>query len=333
MHLARFPRVRLAHLPTPLEPAPALGAELGLDLWIKRDDCTGLAGGGNKTRKLEFLLGAALDQGADTLITQGAVQSNHVRQTAAAAARFGLKCEVILEERTGSKAVDYLGNGNVLLDRLLGAKVSFVPGGTDMAAAMEAAAEAVRRSGGAPYVIPGGGSNATGALGYADCARELAAQADETGMPIGRVVTATGSAGTQAGLVAGLAVIGADIPVLGIGVRAPEAQQEASVRKLAHETAALLGHPERMRDELVVADCDYVGEGYGLIDQGVIAALALAARTEGLLLDPVYTGKAMKGLIALARRGDFAGETVVFLHTGGAQGLFGYASELEGRLG
>ncbi len=332
MHLARFPRARFAHLPTPLEPLPRLGAALGIDLWVKRDDCTGLAGGGNKTRKLEFLLGEALDQGADTLITQGAVQSNHVRQTVAAAARYGLKCEVILEERTGSKATDYMGSGNVLLDRLLGANPRFVPADTDMNAAMEETAAAVRQAGGTPYIIPGGGSNPVGALGYADCARELVVQADAQGLRIDRLITATGSAGTQAGLVAGMALISADIPILGIGVRAPRARQEENVFKLACQTADLLGQPGRVTREMVVADCDYVGAGYGLIDQAVIDALTLTARTEGLLLDPVYSGKAMKGLIALSKQGQFKGETVVFLHTGGAQGLFGYHSQLEPAL-
>lgn len=332
MHLARFARIRLAHLPTPLEPLPRLSEELGLDLWIKRDDCTGLAGGGNKTRKLEFLLGAAFEQDADTLVTQGAVQSNHVRQTAAAAAAHGLACEIILEERTGSKAADYVGNGNVLLDRLFGANLRTVPGGTDMVAELEKTADEVRARGGKPYVIPGGGSNPIGALGYVDCAREIVVQADEMDLEVHRIVTATGSAGTHAGLVAGLAVMGADIPVLGIGVRAPKDRQEANVFKLAEETAALLGQPGRVTREMVVADCDYVGEGYGLIDQGVIDALTLAARLDGIVLDPVYSGKAMKGLIALARAGQFKGETVVFLHTGGAQGLFGYQTEIEGAL-
>lgn len=332
MHLARFARIRLAHLPTPLEPLPRLSEELGLDLWIKRDDCTGLAGGGNKTRKLEFLLGAAFEQDADTLVTQGAVQSNHVRQTAAAAAAHGLACEIILEERTGSKATDYVGNGNVLLDRLFGATLRTVPGGTDMVAELEKTAAEVRARGGKPYVIPGGGSNPIGALGYVDCAREIVVQADEMDLEVHRIVTATGSAGTHAGLVAGLAVMGADIPVLGIGVRAPKDRQEANVFKLAEETAALLGQPGRVTREMVVADCDYVGEGYGLIDQGVIDALTLAARLDGIVLDPVYSGKAMKGLIALARAGQFKGETVVFLHTGGAQGLFGYQTEIEGAL-
>ena len=332
MHLARFPRVRLAHLPTPLEPLPRLSEALGVELWIKRDDCTGLAGGGNKTRKLEFLLGDAFEQGADTLVTQGAVQSNHVRQTAAAAVAHGLNCEVILEERTGSKAIDYVHNGNVLMDRLFGAGIRFVAGGSDMPAELEITAEQVRARGGRPYVIPGGGSNAIGALGYVDCAREIVVQADELDLPIDRIVTATGSAGTHAGLVAGLAVMGANIPVLGIGVRAPKPKQEENVLKLARQTAALLGRPEAVTAELVVADCDYVGEGYGLIDEAVIEALKLAARTDGIVLDPVYTGKAMKGLIALARAGRFKDETVVFLHTGGAQGLFGYQGELEGAL-
>lgn len=332
MHLARFARIRLAHLPTPLEPLPRLSEELGLDLWIKRDDCTGLAGGGNKTRKLEFLLGAAFEEDADTLVTQGAVQSNHVRQTAAAAAAHGLACEIILEERTGSRATDYVGNGNVLLDRLFGATLRTVPGGTDMVAELEKTAAEVRARGGKPYVIPGGGSNPVGALGYVDCAREIVVQADEMDLEVHRIVTATGSAGTHAGLVAGLAVMGADIPVLGIGVRAPKDRQEANVFKLAEATAALLGQPGRVTREQVVADCDYVGEGYGLIDQGVIDALTLAARLDGIVLDPVYSGKAMKGLIALARAGQFKGETVVFLHTGGAQGLFGYQTEIEGAL-
>lgn len=201
-----------------------------------------------------------------------------------------------------------------------------------MVAELETTADAVRARGGKPYVIPGGGSNPVGALGYVDCAREIVVQADEMDLEVHRIVTATGSAGTHAGLVAGLAVMGADIPVLGIGVRAPKDKQEANVFKLAEETAALLGQPGRVTREMVVADCDYVGEGYGLIDQGVIDALTLAARLDGIVLDPVYSGKAMKGLIALARAGQFRGETVVFLHTGGAQGLFGYQTEIEGAL-
>jgi L-cysteate sulfo-lyase len=337
MHLARFNPLRFAHLPTPLEPMPRLSEALatpggGPELWVKRDDCTGLAGGGNKTRKLEYLVSDALANDADTLVTQGAIQSNHVRQTAAAAARFGLACEVILEHRTGSQALDYNRNGNVLIDELTGARIRTVAGGTDMNQALAEVAAEVAERGGRPYVIPGGGSNIIGALGYVECALELVAQANEIGLEIDRIVTATGSAGTHGGLVAGLAVMGAEIPVLGIGVRAPKAAQEANVFKLAQDTADLLGHRERVTRDMVVADCDYVGEGYGIVDDAVIEGLKLVARTEGLLLDPVYTGKAMKGLIALARAGRFDGETVVFLHTGGAQGLFGYQSVMEGKL-
>ncbi|HEV2530532.1 D-cysteine desulfhydrase [Phenylobacterium sp.] len=338
MHLARFNPVRFAHLPTPLEPLPRLSEAVigpsgaGPNLWIKRDDCTGLAGGGNKTRKLEYLLGDALANDADTLVTQGAVQSNHVRQTAAAAMKFGLSCEIILEHRTGSNAHDYNHSGNVLLDELLGANIRTVPAGTDMNRMLADVAAEVAERGGRPYVIPGGGSNVIGALGYVECALELIGQANEAGLEIDRIVTATGSAGTHAGLVAGLAVMGADVPVLGIGVRAPKDVQEANVFKLAIETADLLGHKDRVTREMVVADCDFVGAGYGLVDDAVIEALKLAARTEGLLLDPVYTGKAMKGLIALSMLGRFDGETVVFLHTGGAQGLFGYQTVMEGKL-
>jgi L-cysteate sulfo-lyase len=336
MHLSRFNPIRFAHLPTPLEPLAGLTEALmgsgGPVLYVKRDDCTGLAGGGNKTRKLEYLLGDALANGADTLVTQGAVQSNHVRQTAAVAAKFGMACEIILEERTGSKAVDYNRSGNVLLDELLGARVRRVSAGADMSVALAEVAAEVAEAGGRPYVIPGGGSNIIGALGYVECAMELVTQANADGIEIDRIVTATGSAGTHAGLVAGLAVMGADIPVLGIGVRAPRDVQEANVFKLAQDTADLLGHRERVTRDMVVADCDYVGAGYGLIDEGVVEALKTVARSDGLLLDPVYTGKAMKGLIALSKQGRFDGETVVFLHTGGAQGLFGYQSELEGQL-
>src|SRR6201991_1873051 len=230
-----------------------------------------------------------------------------------------MKCEIILEARTGSSALDYHRSGKVLLVGLLGADVRTVPGGEDMNQKLAEVAAEVADAGGRPYVIPGGGSNAIGALGYAECALELVAQANETGLEIDRIVTATGSAGTHAGLVAGLAVMGADIPILGIGVRAPKEAQEANVFKLAVETADLLGHEDRVTRDLVVADCDYVGAGYGLIDDAVIEALKLAARTDAILLDPVYTGKAMKGLIALSALGRFDDETVVFLHTGGAQ--------------
>jgi L-cysteate sulfo-lyase len=335
MKLARFPRVRLTHAPTPLEPMGNLTRLLGgPNLWIKRDDCTGLATGGNKTRKLEYLIGEALAKKADIVITQGATQSNHARQTAAAAARFGMACEILLEDRTGYTHEDYRTSGNVILDRLLGANIRHVPAGTDMDAAMAKLAAELAAEGRQPYVIPGGGSNPIGALGYVTCALELATQANDLALDIDLLVHATGSTGTQAGLLAGLEGSRAGIPVLGIGVRAPKPVQEEKVYSLAARTADLLGVPGAVARERVVANCDYVGAGYGLPTPGMMEALELVARTEGILLDPVYSGKAMAGLIDLIRKGRFAkGQNIVFLHTGGAVGLFGYVHGWTARLG
>jgi L-cysteate sulfo-lyase len=326
MHFARFPRVQLAHLPTPLELLPRLSAALGgPEIWIKRDDCTGLSTGGNKTRKLEFLMAEAKAQGADLVMTQGATQSNHARQTAAAAARLGMDCHVLLEDRTGSRDPNYNWNGNVFLDCLHGATIERHPGGGDMNAVLEQVAERFRAEGRRVYTIPGGGSNPTGALGYANCALELVNQANEIGLAIDHVVHATGSAGTQAGLVTGLRAINANIPLLGIGVRAPKAKQEENVYKLSLATAEKLGCPNVVRREDVVANSDYVGEGYGVPTASGTEAIEMFARLEGILLDPVYSGKGAAGLIDLVRRGAFLkGQRVVFLHTGGAAGLFGY---------
>jgi len=326
MLLSRFARIRFAHLPTPLEPMPSLSKLLGgPTLWIKRDDCTGLAGGGNKARKLEFLLGDALEQGVDTIITQGATQSNHVRQTAAIAAKLGLACHALLEDRTGSEDVDYNDNGNVLLDRLLGCSLTKVPGGTDMNAAMETLAEQLRRDGRKPYVIPGGGSNPIGALGYVNAALELLTQANDRNLRIDHIVHATGSTGTQAGLLTGLCAANSRIPVLGVGVRAPRETQESTVFELATRTAEHLRIPGVVTRQDVVANCDYIGQGYGIPTEGTLEAISLVARTEGILLDPVYTGKGMAGLIDLIRKGYFRDQdNVVFVHTGGAQALPGY---------
>lgn len=326
MHLARFPRVRLAHLPTPLEPLERLSAALGgPEIWIKRDDCTGLSTGGNKTRKLEFLMAEAREKGADIVLTQGATQSNHARQTAAFAARLGMDCHVLLEDRTGSKDPAYNANGNVFLDLLHGATAEKRPGGRDMNAELALVAERLRAEGRRPYVIPGGGSNPLGALGYVDAAQELMAQADAMDLRIDHIVHATGSAGTQAGLIVGLKGVNARVPLLGIGVRAPKPVQEANVHKLAAATADLLGVPGIVKPEDVVANTDYVGGGYGIPTDGMIEAVKLFARLEAILLDPVYSGKGAAGLIDLCRKGFFRkGERVVFLHTGGAVGLFAY---------
>ena len=326
MHLARFPRTRLAHLPTPLEPLPRLSEALGgPEIWIKRDDCTGLSTGGNKTRKLEYLMAEAVRQGADIVLTQGATQSNHARQTAAAAAKLGLDCHILLEDRTGYRYENYRHNGNVLLDVLHGATIEHREAGLDMNAEMEAVAERMRREGRNAYAIPGGGSNAIGALGYVNCALELLAQVNDSGHRIDHLVHATGSAGTQAGLVTGLKAMNAGIPLLGIGVRAPKEKQEANVFKLAERTADALGCAGVVLREDVVANCDYVGEGYGIPAESTLEAIDLFARTEAILLDPVYSAKGAAGLIDLVRKGHFSeGERVVFLHTGGAIGLTGY---------
>jgi L-cysteate sulfo-lyase len=302
----------------------------GPRIWIKRDDCTGLSTGGNKTRKLEFLLGDAVAKGADTIITQGATQSNHARQTAAAAAKFGMVCHLLLEDRTGNPSTDYTLNGNVLLDRLHGATISKRPGGADMNGEMEALAADLRAKGGKPYVIPGGGSNPVGALGYVNAALELVSQANDQGLEIAHVVHATGSAGTQAGLVAGLVAMNSAIPVLGIGVRAPREKQEQSVFDLACRTAEHMGLPGIIKRNHVVANTDYVGAGYGLPTPGMREAVKLVARTEAILLDPVYTGKGMDGLIDQVTKGFFAKNSdVVFLHTGGSAALFGYPGAFD----
>jgi L-cysteate sulfo-lyase len=330
MHLARFSRVRFAHLPTPLEPMPNLTRLLGgPQIYVKRDDCTGLATGGNKTRKLEFLIGEVLAQGADTVITHGAVQSNHVRQTAAAAARYGLKCAALPERRVPDHGPEYEATGNVLLDRLFGAEVRFVAAGTDMDAGCAGLAEELRGCGHKPYYIPGGGSNAVGALGYVDAALELLHQASGLGLRIDWVVHGSGSTGTQSGLVCGLEGANAGIDVLGICVRRGAAAQIDAVYRTASATAEHLGIKGGIERARIMANGDYVEPGYGIPTEGTIEAIRLAARHEGLLLDPVYTGKAMAGLIDLCRRGFFThGQNVVFLHTGGAAALFAYEADL-----
>lgn len=324
--LQQMPCHRFAHLPTPLEPMDRLSEELGGPrIWVKRDDCTGLASGGNKTRKLEYLLADARRQGADTLITQGATQSNHARQTAAVAALAGMECHILLEDRTGSPDEQYNFNGNVLLDQLLGATISKRPGGADMNAEMEELAAELRKKGRKPYIIPGGGSNRVGALGYVECAVELSEQAARMGLKIDALVHATGSSGTQAGLVAGLCALGSDIHLLGIGVRAPRERQEAMVYDLAGQTMDYLGMGICVGRDSVRANCDYVGAGYGVPTPGMCAAIRTLARLEGLLFDPVYSGKALDGLIDQVGKGYFKGmDNVVFLHTGGSAALFAY---------
>ena len=328
MHLARFPRVHLAHLPTPLERLDRLSEALGgPEIWIKRDDCTGLSTGGNKTRKLEFLMAEALAWGADLVMTQGATQSNHARQTAAFAAKLGMDCHLLLEDRTGYKEDNYNHNGNVLLDVLHGATYEKRDTGLDMNAEMEEVAERFRKDGRKVYTIPGGGSNTTGALGYANCALELVGQANDRDLVIDHIVHATGSTGTQAGLVTGLKAINAQIPVYGISVRAAKGAQEQNVFKLAEATADRLGCSGIVSASDIVANSDYVGGGYGIPTEDGLDAIRMFTKLEGILLDPVYSSKGAAGMIDLIKKGHFKkGQRIVFLHTGGSVSLFGYLS-------
>jgi L-cysteate sulfo-lyase len=327
--LKNFSRVDLCHQPTPLEEMPRLSAALnGPKFLIKRDDCTGLATGGNKTRKLEFLLADALQQGADMLVTQGAVQSNHVRQTAAAACKLGLDCHALLERRVPDRAADYETTGNVLFDHIFGTTIEFRPPGLDMNAEARAVTEKFAVNGRKPYFIPGGGSNEIGALGYVSCAYEMLAQFDAQGLDVGWIVLASGSAGTHAGLLAGLHAAGSDIPVMGISVRQPRERQIAAVHKLAAATAAQLTDTPLSLEKTLIDD-GYVGAGYGLPTEGTIAAINLIARKEGVLLDPVYSAKGLAGMIGLTEQKFFDSQKdVVFLHTGGAAALFAYGNQL-----
>lgn len=321
----------LAHLPTPLELLPRLSKHLGgPNIYVKRDDCTGLGTGGNKTRKLEFLMADALAKNATAVITQGAVQSNHARQTAAAACKLGLKCELVFEKRVGDATEPYLESGNVFLDRLFGASIREVAKGTDMDAAMQDVADELSAAGETPYIIPGGGSNPIGALGYVDCALELIVQANKRNLVIDHVVHATGSAGTQAGLIVGLKATHSGIPLLGIGVNIARNDQEEKVYKLACMTAEFIGASGLVDRDDIVANCDYVGGGYGVPTKGMNDAVLLLARLEGLLFDPVYSGKGLAGMIDLIAKGEFSdAENIVFIHTGGSAGLFAYRDRLS----
>jgi L-cysteate sulfo-lyase len=328
MLLSRFPRVNFIHAPTPLEELPRLSKHLGGPaLLVKRDDCTGLALGGNKARKLEFLIGAATARGADTLLTAGGVQSNHCRQTAAAAAKYGFASELFLTRSVQWNEPTYERTGNVLLDRLTGAKLHFVPRDTDLDQAMARRAEELKKQGKKPFVVPVGGSTPTGALGYVSSAVELVAQANERGLVVDHVVHASGSGGTQAGLIVGLEGANSGVPVIGISVSRPKARLEAEVRALVQGTADSLGLQHRIAADRTIVLDEYIGSAYGQPTPAMIEAVELCARLEGLVLDPVYTGKAMAGLIDLVRKKRFKPtDTVVFIHTGGTPALFAYDS-------
>lgn len=327
MNLARFPRRRYSAGWTPIQRLDRLTQALGgSTIYFKRDDMLGLlAAGGNKVRKLEFVVADALGKGVDTLITCGAVQSNHCRLTLAAARKEGLECHLVLEERVPGSFKPH-GSGNHFLYQLMGAEsIRVVPGGSDMKAEMELTAGELRKKGRRPYIIPGGASNPLGALGYVACAEEILAQAFQEGLRIDKVVCASGSAGTQAGLLVGLWGNNSGIPVVGINVSRPKEAQEELVWALAKETALLAGCSKEIPREEVVCFGDYVGPGYSIPTKQMVEAVEMVARTEGILLDPVYTGKAMAGLLDLVRKGYFSKkENLLFVHTGGSPALFAY---------
>ncbi len=340
MDLSRFARRRFTAGFTPLEPLPRFSAQLaascpggaGPEVWVKRDDLLGLFPGGNKTRKLEFLVADALAQGADTLVTCGAPQSNHCRITLAAANKVGLKCRFVIEERV-PHSYQPEASGNHFMFRLLGvAALTVVPAGSDMGAAMQQVADEVADSGGRAYVIPGGGSNALGGLGYVACAQELQQQCFDMGLRFERVVVGSGSSGTHGGLVAGFLGNHVELPVVGIGVSRDPADQEPLVHREAQAVADLLGLGLSVPREAVRTVGGYWQPKYSVPNARMVEAVQWLARSENLLLDPVYTGKAMAGLIGLAREGFFKhAERVLFLHTGGLPSLFAYEDALLGR--
>lgn len=327
--LARFARLPLLDGPTPFEKLQRLSAWVGRDIYVKRDDLTPMALGGNKLRKLEFLAADALAQGADTLITAGAIQSNHVRQTAAVAARLGLQCVALLENPLATENANYLHNGNRLLLDLFGTRVEQVENLDNATEQLEALAARLRSEGRKPYLVPIGGSSPIGALGYVSAGLELAEQMRATGLSFAAVVLASGSAGTQSGLALALAERLPQVPVIGVTVSRSEEAQLPKVQQLAESTAELLGVPLPAAFKVRLWD-EYFGPRYGEPNAGTLSALSLLGSQEGLLLDPVYSGKAMAGLLDGIGRDRFDEGPIVFLHTGGAPALFAYDSMLKG---
>lgn len=327
MNLAKIPRRGYLQSPTPIESLTNFSKALGdkVNIWIKRDDLLPGCGGGNKTRKLDFSFADAIAEGADTIITCGAVQSNHCRLTASWAAKESMDCHLVLEERVkGSYHTD--ASGNNFLFQVLGTKsISVVPGGSDMMQAMQKVADKLSAEGKKPYIIPGGASNAIGATGYVACAQELLQQLFEMNLNIDHVVVPSGSAGTHAGMVAGFVGTNAQIPITGINVSRPKDQQETIVHDLTVLTAEKVGVSQAIPRDSINCFDDYVGPGYSRPTEGMIEAVKLLASTEAILLDPVYSGKTMAGCIDLVRKGYFEGcKNILFLHTGGSPALYAY---------
>ena len=326
--LARFPRLGLAHLPTPLEPMKRLSAHLAKDgvcprLWVKREDCTGVGLGGNKLRKLDYVLRDAIDRGADTLVSGGVVQSNSQRQVAAAAAKLGLACHLaVYHGRLAPPSAEYEKTGNALLNRLFGAVLHDVPWNGDRNGAIAALADELRARGRRPYIVPYGVSNPLGAVGYASTLVEIAHQCDALGFAPQAIVHCSGSGGTQAGLVAAHQCL-PHTRIVGIDIDAEPERVRADVVAYAEAATAHLDQPFDPADVEVVAG--HAGPAYGVPHQATVEAIKLGAALEGLVLDPVYSGKGLAGLIALIRSGQWtSGENIVFIHTGGAPALFAY---------
>jgi D-cysteine desulfhydrase len=333
MNLVKFPRRRYTEGKTPIEKLENFSKKMGgPTVYIKRDDLLGLAGGGNKTRKLEFVMADALAKGADTVITTGAVQSNHCRLTLAAAVKEGLKCRLVVEERV-PHSYNPDASGNNFLFHLLGVeKIKVVPLGTDLGKEMQKVTDEVVAEGGKPYIIPGGASDPLGATGYVACAQEILEQMFEKGINFDYVVVASGSGGTHSGLVTGFYGTSSNIPVIGVSVRRKKAEQEELIYDLVKRTAIYVGVEVNIpRDAVNVVD-DYVGPGYSLPTPEMVEAVKMLAQTESILLDPVYTGKAMAGLIGLIRKGYFKkSDNVLFVHTGGSPSLYAYIPTFQGK--
>ncbi len=332
--LEKFPRARLAHVPTALDPMPNLTRALGgAQLFMKRDDCTGLALGGNKARQLEFYLGEALANGCDTVISTGAVQSNFVRMMAAGARKLGLQCHIQLEDRVPDMPEEYHVSGNVLLDQLFGAQLYRYADGEDEAGAnarLHEIASELKKAGRRPYVIDITADHApVGALGYVDAAQELLRQVEERRINIDAVVLASGGAFTHVGMLVGLRALACQAQVIGICVRRKAPAQRQRVMRMAEMLCEMLEQPNLVTPEDVWVDDAYLGAAYGQVPAATREAISLMAQSEGVLLDPVYTGKAFAGLIGVVRQGQLrAGSNVIFLHTGGAPALFAYRQAL-----
>lgn len=329
--LAALPRLSLAHLPTPLEEMPRLSAHLGGPrLLVKRDDCTGLGLGGNKIRKLEYDLAAALASQADCVVCGGVVQSNVARQVAAACAKLGLECHLgIMHGRVPGTEPGYDATGNILLDRLFGAIVHDIPWNEDRNLRLREIVAELRAAGRNPYFVPYGASDALGAMGYARMIVELLEQCEARGVSPTYIVHASGSAGTQGGIVAMLAVLRHPLRCIGIDVDAQPDRVAADVRRVGRDAARLLGAEMTWNDDRVEVAAGYSGPAYGVPDAGTLEAIRLAARLEALVLDPVYSGKGMAGLLGLIRSGRFsANDVVIWIHTGGAPGLFAYPTAM-----